>query len=55
MSSDIVTVPPRSSIDTAVSILQKGLVVIVADENRFYGLITRIDLLNYLRRQMKGQ
>jgi cystathionine beta-synthase len=55
MSSDLVTVPPRSSIDTAVSILQKGLVVIVADENRFYGLITRIDLLNYLRRQMKGQ
>ncbi|HON11155.1 MAG TPA: cystathionine beta-synthase [Chitinispirillaceae bacterium] len=55
MSSDLVMVPPRSPIDTAISILQKGLVVIVADKNRFYGLITRIDLLNYLRRQMKGQ
>jgi cystathionine beta-synthase len=55
MSSDLETVPPRAPIEAALSVLQKGFVVIVADDTRFYGLITRIDLLNYLRRQMKGQ
>lgn len=54
MSTVLETVTPRASIEQAISILKRGLVVIVADENRFYGLITRIDLLNYLRRQMKG-
>jgi len=36
-----------------ISVLKKGFVAIVADDQRFYGLITQIDLLNYLRRQMK--
>ena len=31
--------------------LDSGLVAIVADHDGFHGLITRIDLLNYLRRR----
>ena len=31
-----------------------GRVVIVADEQGFHGLITRVDLLNYFKRQSKA-
>jgi cystathionine beta-synthase len=55
MTHELETLAPRSSIESVIAELKKGLVVIVADEQRFYGLITRIDLLNYLRRQMKEQ
>jgi cystathionine beta-synthase len=55
MSGELETLPPRSSIKNVISVLRKGFVVIVADGQRFYGLITRIDLLNYLRRQIKEQ
>ena len=54
MSRDLETLPSRSSIEQVISVLKKGFVVIVADDQRFYGLITQIDLLNYLRRQMKA-
>ena len=33
-------------------IFERGLVAIVLDGQRFLGLITRIDVLNYLRRKM---
>jgi cystathionine beta-synthase len=33
-------------------IFQRGHVAIVAEHGRFIGLITRIDLLNYLRKQL---
>lgn len=55
MSSNLETISPHTPIEVVIAILQKGLVAIIADNNRFYGLITRIDLLNYLRRQMKDQ
>jgi cystathionine beta-synthase len=55
MTHELETLPPRSSIESVIAELKKGLVVIVADGQRFYGLITRIDLLNYLRRQIKEQ
>jgi cystathionine beta-synthase len=31
-------------------ILDHGLTAVISDEQRFYGLITRFDLLNHLRR-----
>jgi cystathionine beta-synthase len=52
MTRDLETIPPRSSIESVKAILNKGLVAIVANENRFYGLITRIDFLNYLRQHL---
>jgi cystathionine beta-synthase len=34
-------------------LLQSGLTVIVSEGDKFYGLITRIDVLNYLRRKLR--
>ena len=33
-------------------VLDRGLVAIIADDKRFYGLITRFDLLNHLRKKL---
>ena len=51
MESHLVTVPPDASISQLVEIFKRGLVAIVVDGERFLGLITRIDLLNWLRRK----
>ncbi len=42
----------KSSIDTLLPIFDRGHVAIVTEGERFLGLITRIDLLNYLRRRV---
>jgi cystathionine beta-synthase len=34
-------------------VFDRGQVAIVKDDERFLGLITRIDLLNYLRRRVQ--
>ncbi|THF60499.1 pyridoxal-phosphate dependent enzyme [Pseudothauera rhizosphaerae] len=44
------TLPPDAGLDELRRVLDRGLVAIVADERGFYGLITRFDLLNHLRR-----
>src|SRR5687768_3941653 len=53
MESHLVTVPPDAGIGPLVDIFKRGLVAIVVDGDRFLGLITRIDLLNWLRRKSK--
>ncbi len=53
MTSKLDTVAPTASLAAVLEIFKKGHVAIVADGDRFLGLITRIDLLNYLRRRMK--
>ena len=52
MQSLLVTVPPQAKIDELVRIFDRGLVAIVVDGEEFLGLITRTDLLNWLRRKM---
>ncbi len=42
----------RSPIEALLPVFEKGHVAIVVDGERFLGLITRIDLLNYLRRKV---
>ena len=37
-----------------LAILHAGKVAIVADGGEFHGLITRVDLLNYLRRERRA-
>ncbi len=54
MSTKLQTVSPQMRIDDLRAILDAGLVAIVADESGFHGLITRIDLLNYLRRRQRA-
>ena len=52
MTTRLETIAPRASLAQVRSILDRGLVALVADGDRFYGLITRFDLLNHLRRRL---
>jgi len=51
MESHLVTVPPSATVEQLMEIFNRGLVAIVVDGEEFLGLITRIDLLNWLRRR----
>ena len=51
MERHLVTVPPSASIGELMEIFNRGMVAIVVDGEEFLGLITRIDLLNFLRRR----
>ncbi|NIA67015.1 pyridoxal-phosphate dependent enzyme [Pelagibius litoralis] len=53
MTSKLETIGADQSIDTLLPIFEQGRVAIVFDGRDFLGLITRIDLLNHLRRRMK--
>ncbi|MBJ7311153.1 pyridoxal-phosphate dependent enzyme [Rugamonas sp. CCM 8940] len=50
MTSRLETLHPGASLQALRSTLDRGLTAVVADDNVFYGLITRFDLLNHLRR-----
>jgi cystathionine beta-synthase len=52
MESRLVTVSPDAKIEDLVNIFDRGMVAIVLEGGQFLGLITRIDLLNWLRRRM---
>jgi cystathionine beta-synthase len=52
MSQKLTTVPVNASVESLFPIFERGLVVIVCDGPKFLGLITRIDVLNYLRRKL---
>ncbi len=54
MTSHLETVPPCTSVERLLPILDSGRVVIVADDSGFHGLITRVDVLNYLRRRQNA-
>jgi cystathionine beta-synthase len=51
MESNLVTVPPDAPVEKLKEIFERGMVAIVVDGEEFLGLITRIDLLNWLRRR----
>src|SRR5437773_11945151 len=51
MESHLVTVPPSASVEQLMEIFKRGMVAIVVDGEEFLGLITRIDMLNWLRRR----
>ena len=52
MTTRLETVAPGASLKDLEAVLARGLVAIVADDAKFYGLITRFDLLNHLRRRL---
>jgi cystathionine beta-synthase len=52
MTSRLETLSPSSSIQALRSTLDRGLTAVVADGQTFYGLITRFDLLNHLRKSL---
>ena len=53
MTAKLDTIEADRPLPALLPILDRGLVAIVVENGRFLGLITRIDLLNYLRRRMK--
>jgi cystathionine beta-synthase len=52
MTTRLETIEPAGRLEDLEAILDRGLVAIVADARTFYGLITRFDLLNHLRRSL---
>jgi len=51
MVTDLAAVDVNDSVDDLMPIFSEDFVAIVKDQGRFLGLITRVDLLNYLRRK----
>ncbi len=51
MEKHLVTVPVDAPVSQLMEIFKHGMVAIVMQGNEFQGLITRIDLLNWLRRR----
>jgi cystathionine beta-synthase len=52
MSKRLETVPISTPISRLLPMFDQGLVPVVVDGSEFVGLLTRIDLLNYLRRRL---
>ncbi len=52
MAKSVVTISPTAAVSELLPIFAKDMVAVVADAGKFVGLITRIDLLNYLRLQL---
>jgi cystathionine beta-synthase len=52
MTDRLETLSPAAKISDLLGVFDRGRVAIVMDGNKFLGLITRSDLLSYLRRQM---
>lgn len=53
MTPRLETVNVTAGFDELYRVLDHGLVALIVDENRFLGLITRSDMLSYLRRQLQ--
>jgi cystathionine beta-synthase len=52
MTTKLETIDPDGSLDDVLKILENDKVAIVADNDNFYGLVTRIDVINFLRKQL---
>jgi cystathionine beta-synthase len=52
MTRRLETLSPNASVNDLIPIFRADRVAIVMDENNYYGLITKIDLINYLKKQL---
>lgn len=52
MTGNLVTVQTSTSMEEISAILEKGMVGLLYCDDKFYGLITRVDFLNHLRRKL---
>jgi cystathionine beta-synthase len=52
MTAELQTLPPSGSMQQLRDILDRGLTAVIKEGDHFYGLITRFDLLNHLRRTL---
>jgi cystathionine beta-synthase len=55
METHLVTVAPGASLGELMEVFKRGMVAIMVDGDEFLGLITRIDLLNWLRRRWQDR
>ena len=53
MSTQLETVEADQPMESLLPLFQKNLVPMIVKDKVFRGLITRIDLLNYLRRTVR--
>ena len=53
MSADLHTLQANQTLDALLPVFDRNEVAIVFDGDEFFGLITRIDLINHLRRSKK--
>lgn len=53
MTTRLRTLSPDASLESVYQILNEGLVAMVMDGEEFVGLITKTDLLNFMRRRLK--
>ena len=52
MTAQLRTLAPSASMAQLRAIIDRGLTAVISDGDHFYGLITRFDLLNHLRRTL---
>jgi cystathionine beta-synthase len=52
MTAHLRTLRPSASMQELREILDHGLTAVISADDKFYGLITRFDLLNHLRRTL---
>jgi cystathionine beta-synthase len=55
MTDRLETLPPNAKIKDLLHVFDRGRVAIVMDDDKFLGLVTRSDLLSYLRLHMPKQ
>jgi cystathionine beta-synthase len=53
MTPRVETLNVKASFEELYRVLDQGMVALIVDEHRFLGLITRSDMLSYLRRQLQ--
>lgn len=53
MTQRLTTVAPSTPVEALLPLFDQGLVPIVVDGERFLGLVTRIDVINHLRRKLR--
>jgi cystathionine beta-synthase len=54
MTTKVETLPPQAPLAELVRVLDAGMVGVVVEKGSLFGLVTRIDLVNYLRRRAAG-
>jgi len=52
MATRLVTIPPSTPLKALLPLFAEGLVPLVVDGDRFLGLVTRMDVVNFLRRRL---
>jgi len=52
MTDRLKTMPPNASLADLLGVLKVGYVALIVKDGHFFGLITRFDFLNYLRRSL---